>query len=386
MEGRLQDIYLEKFGKKPEMHVFSPGRANIIGEHTDYNDGFVLPFAIEQGITFLASTNQSFEIRLYAADVNESCIFDLNALSDRHDYGWTKYIYQAIMAMGHHHLQGMDVVFGGNLPIGAGVSSSSALICGFLTVLSRVSDVNMSQEALVEMSVTAERGQGLRGGIMDQFSIFHGMQSKAILLDCKDYSSVMIDMLQGDYTFYLFNTNVKHNLVKSDYNTRRDECDQAVDILNKSYKPIQSLRDLTVTDIEPIQSLLPSLLWSRASFVIEENDRVHQAVKAMQSNDAVQLGALLYASHEGLSKKYEVSCPELDYLVEMTLGYDQILGARMMGGGFGGCTINLVDGVLSTTFCKEIDQKFTAHFGHHPDIFSVYPSDGIFQKLRKFDF
>ncbi|MCZ2337502.1 MAG: hypothetical protein LC127_04740 [Chitinophagales bacterium] len=150
MEGRLQDIYFEKFGKKPEMHVFSPGRANIIGEHTDYNDGFVLPFAIEQGITFLASTNQSFEIRLYAADVNESCIFDLNALSDRHDYGWTKYIYQAIMAMGHHHLQGMDVVFGGN-PYWCRSFIFFCLDLRVLTVLSRVSDMNMSQEALVEI-------------------------------------------------------------------------------------------------------------------------------------------------------------------------------------------------------------------------------------------
>jgi galactokinase len=235
----------------------------------------------------------------------------------------------------------------------------------------------MTSEALVHTAIAAERGYGVRGGIMDQFTIFHGRKNQAILLDCQTNAHECVPLEMGPCKFYLFNTNVQHNLLHTDYNTRRDECDAAVMLINDHYKKIESLRDIGMDDLSNLQSMLDAVLFNRVSFVVQENQRVLKAKEALLKNDFVSLGVLLYECHDGLSQMYQVSCAELDWLVSYSFEYEQILGARMMGGGFGGCTINLVNGSLSDTFIAEMKLKYYQNYGLYPDVFEVCPADGI---------
>lgn len=375
----LPEKFIQRFGKRPDISVFAPGRANIIGEHTDYNHGFVLPFAIGQGIHFLASANDTHFIYIQADDLQESVTLDLLHSDVSHDQGWIKFVLQIIKVLANKPLKGFDMIFGGNLPIGAGISSSSALTCGFVAVLNKINHLEMDAHDMMWTAIHAERGYGVQGGIMDQFSIINGKKGHAMLLDCAINKATYVDLHIQGFTFYLFNTNVKHNLLHTDYNLRRKECEAAVSIMVSNGMNIQSLRDLSISDLITIQSLLDPILYQRASFVIEENQRVLDAVKAFEKLDFEKLGKLLYESHMGLSQKYQVSCLELDTLVDMTHSIDEIFGARMMGGGFGGCTINLVKGKLSATTISEINANYFNLFGIYPAIFEVFPSDGIME-------
>jgi galactokinase len=378
----LKQKFIQKYHKNPEVSVFAPGRANIIGEHTDYNNGFVLPFAIGQGIQFLASPNDTQLIKIWAENLNESVTLDLKNLDTAHQYGWAKFVIQIFAVLKDKPIKGFDMVFGGNLPIGAGISSSSALTCGFVAVLNQISSLNMGADDMMWTAIHAERGYGVQGGIMDQFSIINGKKGHAMLLDCASNAANHIDLHMDGYTFYLFNTNVKHNLLHTDYNQRRKECETAVATLVDHGFEIQSLRDLNVDDLSRILPLLDSTLYHRASFVIEENQRVMDAIKSFENADFEPLGQLIYQSHEGLSQKYEVSCSELDTLVELAKSIDEVLGARMMGGGFGGCTINLVKGKLSDSTISKIKSDYFNIYGIEADVFEVNPSDGILQKGR----
>jgi galactokinase len=282
-----------------------------------------------------------------------------------------------LMAMADGPTTGADIVFGGDLPIGAGISSSSAITCGFLTVWSALNNLNLTPEQLVNIAVVAERGSGVQGGIMDQYTIINAVKDKAILLDCRTNSHSFIDLGLGEHHLYLFNTKVKHNLVNTDYNVRKAECEAAVSMLNKNYRPVTALRDITPDELSNIKKVLPVTLYNRASFVIQENQRVVAAVAAIQLNDFAKLGELLYSSHDGLSQLYEVSCAELDMLVDFTIDQDIFLGGRMMGGGFGGCTINLTTEELPTDIIEEMTVKYHERFGFKPEIINISPEDGI---------
>ena len=379
---KIRDAFIKHFGQA-ELIVFAPGRANIIGEHTDYNEGFVLPFAIDQGVWFFASVNGKDEFNIIAADTGEnSTLFPHQNASLI--YGWEKYFNQVLMAMAASPLKGSDIVFGGNLPIGAGISSSSAITCGFVHLLNKMNHLEMSPHKMVKIAVEAERGSGVRGGIMDQYSIFNGLKNKAVLLDCRSNSHEFVDLDLKDCHFYLINTCVKHNLINTDYNNRRAQCDEAVSLLNKYYRPIRALRDLNTDDIPKLGNLLSDTLFKRASFVIQENQRVKDAVHAIKLKNFAQLGELLYASHDGLSQLFEVSCPELDWLVDYTLDDDIFLGSRMMGGGFGGCTINLTSGELNDEKINDLSDKYYDRFGINPEIIPISPEDGILQKKTSY--
>lgn len=377
MKHTIISDFISCFGKAPEYTLFAPGRANIIGEHTDYNDGFVLPFAIGQGIWFCAARNDQHKINIKSFNTAQITTIDPNTLETSFDIGWVKFFIQVLKTIEPKYLSGVDIVFGGNLPIGAGISSSSALTCGFIAILDDIFNINMTEEALVHTAVASERGYGVRGGIMDQFTIFHGRKNQAILLDCRTNAHEYVPLDMGQFKFYLFNTNVQHNLLHTDYNTRRDECDAAVIIISQYYKKIESLREISMDDLTILQSMLDSVLFNRVSFVVQENQRVLKAKEALLKNDFVSLGLLLYECHDGLSQMYQVSCAELDWLVAYTLEVDQIVGARMMGGGFGGCTINLINGPLSDAFIAEMKLKYHQNYGLYPDLFEVCPSDGI---------
>lgn len=372
----LQNTFEDLFGP-PDVFVFAPGRANIIGEHTDYNDGFVLPFAIDHGVWFYGRNNQTDDLNIFARDTQEKVTINLKNIN-QHIYGWDRFFTQVLQAMSAYQLQGADIVFGGDLPIGAGISSSSAITCGFVRVLDLLNQLNLGADKIVNTAIIAERGSGVRGGIMDQYTIVNGKKDKAILLDCRSNSHEEIDLKLGNYSMYLFNTNVKHNLVNTDYNNRRAQCEEAVQLIQKTYKKIEALRDLDINDIPTLKEFLPEVLFKRTSFVILENQRVIDAVAALSHHDFDKLGVLLYESHEGLSADYEVSCAELDWLVEYTRDKNDIFaGARMMGGGFGGCTINLTKTRLSPKLIDEMSKTYFRSFGVHVGIIPISPKDGI---------
>lgn len=378
MKEIILQTFIEKFGS-PGTAIFAPGRANIIGEHTDYNEGFVLPFAIGQGVWFYAKSNEKSHFNILAYDTNEEAVLtqDNSALK----YGWEKYFRQVLTALSGYNITGADIVFGGNLSIGAGISSSSAITCGFVALLNQLNDLHLNADELVNKSVEAERGYGVRGGIMDQYSIFNGKKDKAILIDCRTNSHQYVDIEMGEHQFYLINTNVKHNLILTDYNNRRAECEQAVSLLNQNYHEINALRDLTITDLPKISMMLDDLLFNRVSFVVQENRRVMQTIQALADKNYEAIGELLYASHDGLAQMYQVSCEELDWLVNYTFDDEQFLGARMMGGGFGGCTINLTTGILDHNTVSDIEKKYKDRFGIKPDIIRVHCEDGILNKV-----
>lgn len=377
MISQLTKQFIQIYRHLPQIIVQAPGRANIIGEHTDYNNGFVLPFAINKSVYFLMSKNNTSEIRIFAADMCENAVIYADSFPEKSDYNWLKFIKQVLKSLPEFTITGLDIVFGGNLPIGAGVSSSSALTCGFLSGINQVLSLGLSKAELLEKSVIAERGYGVEGGIMDQFTIINGRKDKAILLDCSDNSFEYIDIQSQPYNFWLINTNVHHHLLTSDYNLRHAECRESVEVISNKYKKINSLRDIYIGDLPKIKEILSDMHYHRASFVIEENQRVTCAVKALQNGDYLTLGRLLYQSHSGLSEKYQVSCTELDYLVEEVKSKKKVMGARMMGGGFGGCTINLVQGDFSDEQISDIKSDYSKQFGLEPSFYKISPSDGI---------
>ncbi|MFN8338718.1 MAG: galactokinase [Saprospiraceae bacterium] len=376
-KNEILSFFKNHYCKPADYVLFAPGRANIIGEHTDYNEGFVLPFAISKGLWFAAKKNDTSIVNIIACDVDQKSQIHLENMSISPIYDWSKYFLQVLMLVSKENITGIDVVFGGDLPIGAGVSSSSAIICGFIALLNQLFDLKMDANQLLDAAITAERGQGVRGGIMDQYTIFNGKANQAILLDCRSNLPEYLSLDLGKHKFYLINTKVKHNLISTDYNNRRADVDKAVAHISTYYKPIKSLRDVNIADLIHLQSILDDTLFRRVSFVVQENDRVLKTKVAFKNHQFDQLGILLYASHDGLSQMYEVSCDELDWLVNYTLDKDEFLGARMMGGGFGGCTINLTSHTLSESKMKELSDSYFSKFGLYPDIFEVSPADGI---------
>lgn len=379
MINTLASIFIQAFGYKHEYASFAPGRANIIGEHTDYNHGFVLPFATSQGISFVYAPSRDNSFRIIAANTNDRIDISRQDINNSTSIGWFKFIQQVLKVYSDVPVTGFDMVFGGDLPVAAGVSSSSALTCGVISVIEKINGLGHVAEDMVLKAVTAERGYGVQGGIMDQFTIFNGHKDKVIMLDCHDNSFEHIDFLRGDYSFYLFNTQVKHNLLDSEYNQRHNQCLQGVDWITSNYKPVASLRDITLADLQHLRPLMDKMLYNRVSYVVEENARVLLTKETLINNDAIALGHLLYQSHTGLSEKYEVSCPELDWLVEYTKNNTAFLGARMMGGGFGGCTINLIKGSLNEHTQNQISSAYQKTFGLLPEIIQVKPSSGIME-------
>jgi galactokinase len=370
----VRKMYENTFGT-PSVITFAPGRANIIGEHTDYNEGLVLPFAIKQGLYFFAGPTQSEQCTILAADTGESWNFKSYEQPDE-NISWTRYICQSLKAL-QYSGPGFNVVFGGDLPGGAGISSSSALTCGFIRTLSKLSGVSLTNTEILELAVTAETGSGVKGGMMDQFTIINALKDHAILLDCRSLTAQYIPFDPETFRFLLINTNIKHNLADTDYNTRRIQCDESVDILKKIYPDIRSLRDLRSEWHSNPNVKLSPLLAKRIQHVISENQRVTLMAEALRNKDVWQAGTLMYQSHQSLSLLYEVSCPELDFLVSWASGQSNIFGARMMGGGFGGCTINLIESALSEDQKAALFSSYKAEFGHYPSIIPVFSGPGM---------
>lgn len=358
----------------PEVIVRAPGRVNIIGEHTDYNDGWVLPGAMSRSLYILAARNPGYGHHWIASDLNE--VFESpEHILEYGEYSWARYIQGAISlyAPGIGPLQ---LLIGGDLPVGAGISSSSALVCGMLYALQRLSGRSETKEELALIGQRVEREIiGVQGGIMDQFAIMMSAPEHVMLLDCRTRAYQLIDAKLPGCRWVLVNTKVKHALIDSDYNQRAFQCQQAVMLIQSQFPEVTALRDVTVDMLE--ECMLPEVLSRRALFVIEENQRVHDMVQALKHHQPEKAGALLQASHAGLRDQYEVSCAELDHLADFTNQYEGVYGTRMMGGGFGGCVIGLMKEDILEDFSKAISTSYTARFGFKPDIILFDLSGGV---------
>ncbi|MEP6646724.1 MAG: galactokinase [Saprospiraceae bacterium] len=376
MLNHLVNVWHQHFGTvSPEVIVRAPGRVNIIGEHTDYNEGWVLPGAMSRSVFILLSKNITNSHHWIALNLNDEYFSDRSTLMPL----WAKYIDGTIQLY-FPQCEGLNILVGGDLPVGSGVSSSSSLVCGLLYALQIIKGENESREALALIGSRVEREIiGLQGGIMDQFAIMLSKEHHLMMLDCRSTDYTFITAELPGCIWILINTKVKHKLVDSDYNNRAEDCKKGVALIQKKYPDVKSLRDVTPEMIS--DAMLPELLKKRCLFVLEENVRVLKMVDALNHHDPVKAGQLLNKSHKGLSQEYEVSCDELDHLASFANGYDGVYGARMMGGGFGGCVICLVSEDISGRFLKECNDAYLAKFGFEPEVIHFHLANGVEQVL-----
>lgn len=345
MKEQIEKIFRDKFHRSPVQIVRSPGRVNIIGEHTDYNKGFVLPAAIDKAAWLALAPREDSQVHLYAADLNQSFEADANHPDRLEPMRWPNYllgVMQQFLQKGFKG-RGMDLVLLSEVPIGAGLSSSAAIECAMAYALNELYDAGFERMELVKMAQKAEHEYaGVLCGIMDQFASMMGRAGHAMRLDCDTLDFDYVPLRLDGYRFLLLNTNVKHSLASSEYNTRRQECERGVELVKKKYPHVSSLRDVTPAMLAEAVAGEDALVYKRCRFVVEENIRLKEACNDLHAGNLPALGQKMLATHRGLSEDYAVSCPELDWLVEYVKDKPGVLGARMMGGGFGGCTINLV--------------------------------------------
>ncbi|MEM7548590.1 MAG: galactokinase [Bacteroidota bacterium] len=373
----LLNIYKTSFESVPRAFR-SPGRINVIGEHTDYNEGFVLPAAVDKEIKVLMGLNRTDSFHFYSVDNDEWVHFTLENHGEVKAH-WAQYLIgvllQALNAGGR--ISGVDAVFSGNVPLGAGLSSSAALECATLFGFSSLFGLNLDKFSIAKLSQKAENEHvGVKCGIMDQFASVFCEEGQAIRLDCQDLSYEPFELDLKGHQFVLIDTMVKHSLASSEYNVRRSECEEGVKYLKKTNPEIYSLRDVSMDLLVSNKENLNETVYQRCKYVLEENKRVSEACVAMQNNDLNTLGDLLYQSHHGLSYDYEVSCKELDFLVDFTKNQENVLGARMMGGGFGGCTINLVKEDFIDEFKQLVTSAYQNSFNVEPNIYVVKTASG----------
>jgi galactokinase len=357
----MQDIrvsFQQFFNTSASLVVQSPGRINLIGEHTDYNNGFVLPAAIDKCVQVAIAKRTDGAIHMYAIDLHESVIIPTVAILP-HATNWVNYIIGVVAQVQKHIVnvsrntatheldKGFDICIQGDIPIGAGLSSSAAVECAVIFALNELYQLGLTTMQMALMTQQSEHEfAGVKCGIMDMFASLHGKSNQVMLLDCGSLQHSYYPLDLKDYQIVLFDTQIKHALASSEYNTRRLECEQGVGILQKKYPSIKTLRDANKQQVDELlkteATLIGTKVYNRCKYVVDEIDRVQLAVKDLLAGDIKAFGQKMYDTHEGLSKLYEVSCPELDILVNAVKDNPHVLGARMMGGGFGGCTINII--------------------------------------------
>ena len=362
-----------------QVYVESPGRINLIGEHTDYNEGFVMPTAIDKKIYLKFRKNQTEDLCcIYSSTYNSGFEFHLNAQLTKTG-GWEDYllgVIQELQVLGRL-LKGFDCIIESQLPVGAGISSSAALECGFASGLNQLFDLNLSAMEIVKLSQRAENNfVGSNCGIMDQFASVMSKKDHISLLDCRNLEFQYISADFKNCKLLLLNTNVSHNLAESEYNNRRRDCEQAVEIIKKDHPEVNSLRDIDLDTLENYKEVLEPKIFQRCIYVFKENERVLKASEALNSGDLKTFGELMYSSHEGLQHNYEVSCPELDFLVDFSRNKKYVYGSRMMGGGFGGCTINLIEAEKIEEYITEAETAYHNKFGISLDAITVVPGEG----------
>lgn len=368
--------FLEIFPSQPQM-IFSPGRINLIGEHVDYNDGFVMPAAIDKGVYYAIAQNHTDTIHFYAIDFDEHFFVNVNAVKS--DDGWRNYVLSVVnefLKLGKH-INGFDCVFGGDIPRGSGMSSSAAVEGGLAYAINEMYQVGLNRVELALLCQRAEHGfPNVKCGIMDQFANMNGKKDHVILLDCRSMDYQYFPLLLQGYKIVLLNSKVHHSLASGEYNIRRQRCEEGLRIIKK-HLPVHSFRD-----IENIEALaiakndMSPEVYNCCRFVVEEIGRTQKAAQLLQQHDLPAFGKLMFETHEGLSNLYEVSCVELDFLVEQAHKFPAVIGSRLMGGGFGGCTINIVanDGIAN--FIEDASREYQQKYDIIPEAYIVETADG----------
>ncbi|MBD0725452.1 galactokinase [Flavobacterium sp. L1I52] len=370
--------FKEIFGNEPDKIVLSPGRINIIGEHIDYNDGYVLPAAIDKIICFAFAKNNSNTSRVVALDLNDEFEIDVTAEVSLDKNEWTNYIRGIInqLKINGFQFEGVNCVFSSNIPVGSGLSSSAALECGFLFGMNDLFNLNIKPIDIALLGQKSEHWVGIKCGIMDQFSSVMGQEDKVIKIDCRTLEYTYHDANFADYSLILFDSNVKHSLMTSAYNERRQQCEEGIAIVKANFPEIKSFRDCTEQTIIDLKDKMSHDVFRRSLFVVKEINRVIQACEALDNGNIEFLGELMFATHDGLSKDYEVSCEELDLLVDLAKEEAAVIGSRLMGGGFGGCAINLVKKGHEQEIKDKFSKLYTEAFGIELKIYDVKVSNG----------
>ncbi len=382
----VKSFFVEYFGYVPQIMAKSPGRINLIGEHTDYNLGFVLPAAIDKAAYVAVARREDQLIRLFAKDLGEEYQVDINLLPTIPGH-WSAYVLGIVDQLLKHgkQLNGFDLVLTCDVPTGAGMSSSAAVECATAFALNALFDLQLERLDLVRMAQKAENEfVGVKCGIMDMFASVMGKDAQVIQLDCRDLSYQYFPLNLGDYKIVLFDTGVKHSLAGGEYNLRRQQCEQGVAMLKERFPEVNSLRDANLPMLdEQFRSAVSSTVYNRCLYVIEENIRLEQGCALLLQNNIKGFGDKMYGSHKGLSELYEVSCKELDFLVDLSKQEDAIAGARMMGGGFGGCTINLIESSAIESIHERFSKQYQSAMGRELAMYVMVPSEG--SQLIKFD-
>jgi galactokinase len=369
----------EQFNNAPEHIFLSPGRINIIGEHIDYNDGYVLPAAINKYVCFAVSKNEGTDCTLIAKDLNDTYAFNLNDDLVPVDKMWVNFflgVLQQLKEMGCS-MKGFNIAFSSTIPMGAGLSSSAAVECGFAYALNTIFNLQLSKEQIALIGQKSEHTfVGVNCGIMDQFASVFGQKDKVIKLDCTTLQYEYHNADFKDYTLLLLDSKVKHTHLTSGYNDRRNEVEKGLAILKKHYPEIKTFRNVNEAQVVAVKDELGDVIFRRCHFVVEEIQRVLDAVDALEANDFNKLGDLMFKTHDGLSNDYEVSCEEIDFLVNTVRNDKNVIGSRMMGGGFGGCSINLVKKEAVDAVIERVTVAYKQQFDITLEAYKVKISKG----------
>lgn len=371
MKTIVKEQFRKHFGDGGTFYA-SAGRINLIGEHTDYNGGFVFPGAIDKGMLALIKLNGSDKVRAYSVDLKDYAEFGFNE-EDAPKASWARYIFgvcREIIKRGGN-LKGFDTAFAGDVPLGAGMSSSAALESTYAFALNDIFNLGIDKFELARIGQATEHNYcGVKCGIMDQFASVFGKEGSLIRLDCRSLEYEYFPFHPKGYKLVLLDTVVKHELASSAYNKRRESCERAAKAMG-----VEFLRDADMKMLDSVKDKISEEDYKRAEYVIGEKQRVLDVCDALKKDDYETVGKKMYETHYGMSKLYEVSCEELDYLNDIAKECG-VTGSRVMGGGFGGCTINLVKDSLYDNFIATAKKKFTAKYGHEPKVYPVVISDG----------
>jgi galactokinase len=374
----LKIVFRDLYGSEPRTFR-APGRVNLIGEHTDYNDGFVLPIAIDRETVVAARVRDDRRVRAHSVNLSDAREFDLDAEGRARTGEWINYVegVARVLESKGARLRGADLAIESDVPVGAGLSSSAALEVSVGLALVALSEADVDRVTIALAGQEAEhRYVGTRVGVMDQFIAALGRAGNALLIDCRSLETQHIPLALPDIAVVVCDTRVKHNLATSEYNTRRSECEHGVELLRSALPGIRALRDVSVEEFARHEELLPEPIRRRCRHVVTENARTLEAAEALRNGNAAEMGRLMVMSHRSLQHDYEVSCAELDLLVDVAIGTDGVVGARMTGGGFGGCTVNFVARGVVESFQSTVAREYRKVFGHDCATYVVEPSDG----------
>ncbi len=375
------EAFRTAFQSEPERIFLAPGRINIIGEHVDYSDGFVLPAAIDKHICFAVKKKDDSETcTFFAKDFNESFTFKVKEKQSPVSQIWANYllgVFNAIQESGKE-IGGLQIAFSSTIPMGSGLSSSAALECGFAYILNELFNLNLTKK---ELALTGQKAEhtfvGVKCGIMDQFSSVFGKEHQVIMLDCHSLDHQYFEANLEGYSLVLFDSCVKHTHLTSGYNDRRKDVDLGKKVLWEKFPAVKKFRDFSFEMLDEARAEMGETSYKRCFYLLKEIKRVEEAAQALAEGNTEYLGKLLNETHTGLSTEFEVSCEELDFMVEETLKQNGVLGTRMMGGGFGGCTINLIKDEYVDEVTETIKAKYNASFGIEMKVYQVKISDGI---------